>query len=299
MKFKFRRYYLYYLARLAAYKIYILPISIGLYIGKILGALAFWVLFKYRDIAISNLELAFSGEKSKPEIRRIAKQVFENLGKTAVEVINFPKLNKKNIDKFVRIVNLDIVDKAFEKGKGVIILTAHFGNWELLALTMRVKGYPGAAIGKRLYFDKYDKYLNSLRKVHDLNIIYRDDSPKKILKILRDNQIIGILADQDVDSVEGVFVDFFGHPAYTPIGPVALAKASGATIVPAFMIREKGRHTLVMENPIELIDTGDKEADMIRNTQAWSRIVESYIRRYPEQWVWLHRRWKTREKPSK
>ena len=160
---------------------------------------------------------------------------------------------------------------------------------------MRLKGYKGAAIARRIYFEKYDNFLNRLRGIHDVDVIYRDDSPKKVLRVLKGNGIMGILADQDVDSVDGVFVDFFGMPAYTPSGPVLLAVSSGAKIVPAFIIRRNGSHELVIEDPIELDDTGEKEKDVVTNTQRWSAVVESYIKRYPEQWVWMHRRWKTKK----
>ena len=130
--------------------------------------------------------------------------------------------------------------------------------------------------------------------MHDVNVIYRDESPRKILKVLKENRIVGIVADQDVESVEGVFVDFFGHPAYTPAGPAALARASGASLIPVLIMRENGKHSLVVEKPIELADTGDKEKDLVENTRRWSSVIESYIRKYPEQWVWLHRRWKTK-----
>lgn len=293
MKFKFRRYYLYYLGKAAAFKFYILPLNVGLYIGKLLGALAFCILARYRNVTIENLQAAFGKEKTKNEIRGIAKRVFENLAKNTVELVNFPKINKDNIKKLVQVENIDRLNKAFELGKGVIILTSHFGNWELVGVTLRLWGYQGVVIVRRIYFDKYDKYLNRLRKVHDVDIIYRDESPKRMLRVLKENKIVGVLADQDVDSVDGVFVNFFGRPAYTPIGPVALAKASGAALVPTFIIRRNGKHTLVIEEPIKLADTGDKEKDIATNTQAWSNVVESYIRRYPDQWVWMHRRWKT------
>lgn len=294
MKYKFRRYYLYYLGRVAAFIVYLLPIDTGLYIAKIIGGLAFWILGPYREIAVSNLKNAFAGEKVNGEIRRIARKVFENLAKNAVELINFPKIKKTNIDKFVAIKNRDILDNAFKPGRGIIIVTAHFGNWELMAATLRLKGYPGVTIGRRIYFEKYDRYLNGLRKIHDVDIIYRDESPRRALKILKSNQIVGVVADQDVDSASGVFVNFFGLPAYTPIGPVALAKASGASLIPVFIIRENNRHILIIEKAVELIDTGNKEEDLARNTQEWSDVLESYIRRYPEQWVWMHRRWKTK-----
>jgi KDO2-lipid IV(A) lauroyltransferase len=125
-------------------------------------------------------------------------------------------------------------------------------------------------------------------------VIYRDESPRKMLKTLKKNWIVGIVADQDVDSVDGVFVNFFGHQAYTPSGPVALARASGAVLLPVFIIREGDGHTIAIDEPIELRDTDDKEADLIYNTQKWSNVVESYIRKYPDQWVWMHRRWKTK-----
>src|SRR3989338_870940 len=123
MKYKFRMYYLYYLGRLVALKLRILPLNISLYIGKILGRLAFWIIAKYRNITIENLQIAFGREKNEGEINQIAIRVFENLGKVAVEIINFSKINKSNIDRFVRIVNADIITNAFKAGKGVIILT--------------------------------------------------------------------------------------------------------------------------------------------------------------------------------
>lgn len=296
MKFKFRRYYLYYLARTFCGLFYILPINIGLRVGAALGRIAFHITAKYRNITLSNLRRAFGGSKTPDEINKIARRTFENLGKNAVELINFPKINKDNLSRFVRIENLSVIDTALKDGKGAIVLTGHFGNWELLAMTLRVKGYPGAAIGRRIYFDKYDKYLNALRRIHDVNIIYRDESPKKILRVLKNNGIMGVLADQDVDSLDGVFVNFFGTPAYTPSGPVALAAASGARLIPVFMIRDYGKHIMIVEKPVELTDTGDREKDLVTNTQRWSDVVEAYIRKYPDHWVWMHRRWKTKQK---
>lgn len=293
MKFKYRRYYLYYLGRCFAFILYLVPLPVSLAIAGFLGRVAFGLAGKYRDLTIDNLRFAFP-EKTEAEAARLAVKVFENLVKNAVEFINFPKINKSNIDDFVRIENRDILDGELKKGKGAIVLTAHFGNWEMLAVAIKVKGYPGSVVGRRLYFHKYDSYLNYLRKVNDVNVIYRDQSPRSILKVLRSGGIIGMLADQDVDSIEGVFVDFFGKPAYTPAGPAALAMASGAALVPAFIVRENGRHTLMIDKPIEMANTGDKGRDILTNTGRWSRVVESYIRRYPDQWVWMHRRWKTR-----
>ncbi len=296
MKVRYRRYYLYYLARFAIFFFYLLPSNVGLFIAGKIGLLAYFILKEYRDITLRNLRGALGKERTEKELGRIARRVFENLSKNAFELVRSPRINTKNIDRIVEFENGEILDAAFAKGKGVIIITAHFGNWELMAATLRIKGYPGVTVGRRIYFDKYDRYLNRLRRSKDVNVIYRDESPRKILKVLKGNRIVGIVADQDVDSVEGVFVDFFGMSAYTPAGPAALAKVSGAALIPVFIVRKNGRHTLVIEKPIELDDTGDKDKDVVSNTQKWSSVVESYIRRYPEQWVWMHRRWKTKEK---
>ena len=294
MKFKLRRYYLYYFGRALAFLFCLLPIQVGIRIGSELGKLAFYILPRYRRSTLDNLRKYLDGERTERELKDIAKNVFSNMGKNAAELVNFPKIDAANIDRFVTIRNPEVMEDAFKKGKGIILLTAHFGNWELLAATLRIKNYPGATIGRKIYFKLYDEYLNYLRKTHDVNVIYRDASPKGMLKVLKRNEIMGILADQDVDSVEGVFVNFFGHPAYTPIGPVALAKATGASIIPAFIVRDNGRHDLIIEKPIELVDTGDKEKDVVINTQKWSDVVESYIRKYPDHWVWMHKRWKTK-----
>jgi len=299
MKFRFRRYYLYYLARVGAFLVRLLPATPGLAIAAMAGRTAYFILPKYRRIAVENLTFAFGRELTPAGIRKIARRVFENLGKNAFELVHFPDLNKDNIDGKVAIENRVYLDDALAKGRGVIVVSAHFGNWELMPAMLKMKGYVGAVVGRRIYFDRYDKFLNDLGRLHGVEIIYRDESVRKILKVLKANGIVGIVADQDVDSVEGIFVDFFGRSAYTPMGPAALAKASGAALMPAFMVRQNGRHALVFEEPIELVDTGRGEEDVRENTRRWSSVVESYVRRYPEQWVWMHRRWKTRKKDDK
>jgi len=298
MKRKLRRNIIYYLLRIAASLLILFPLYIGVYIGSILGRLAYYLVVKERSKTIANLRLAFGKEKSEAEIRRIARQVFENLGKNLIELINFPKINKSNIDKLVEDKGLHKIDKALAMKKGVIMLTGHFGSWELVATYLAVKGYRGSIIVRRARFDKFDRLLNKLRTRENLEIIYRDESPKKILKILKKGGLICVLADQDVDSIEGVFVDFFGELAHTPTAPVALALTTGAAILPCFLIREGNKRKFVVEDPIEFDITGNKERDILVNTEKWSKVLESYIRKYPSQWVWMHRRWKTRPKKT-
>lgn len=293
MRHKYRRYFLYYAGRLAAFLMYLLPLRVGASIGALIGRCAFLVLAKYRKITIDNLTGVFGAEKSAAEIKIIARKVFENLGRFACELVNLPKINRDNIDRFLKIEGLDNIDRSFERGKGTIVLTAHFGNWELVGLAFLVHGYPGTTIVRKIYFHKYNDFLSSLRRTYGLNATYRDESARKMLGVLKENKILGIVADQDVDSVDGVFVNFFGRRTYTPSGPAVLARVSKAAMVPVFMVREGSGFVMKIERPVELVDTGNKEADLVTNTQKWSDVVESYIRRYPDQWVWMHRRWKT------
>lgn len=295
MKIKTRRYYLYYLAVAGGFIIAILPLRLGLYLADLAAKICFSILGKVRRQTIENLKNAFP-EKENAEIERIAKDVFSNLCKIAIELVNTYKLNKDNIDKWVIVdgEGFEKIDRVFSKGKGGIMLASHFGNWELISITFLLKGYPGTVIARRIYFDRYDRFINWIRTSKGVGVLYRDDSPKKMLRLLKQNKLIGILADQDVDSVDGIFVDFFGRPAYTPIAPVAFSLASGAPLIPCFMVREKGRYKLIIEDPLEPEKKSDKDETIRFNTERWSRIVESYIRKYPGQWVWMHKRWKTK-----
>jgi len=293
MKIKTRRYYLYYLARVGGFLLAILPLRVGLFLAGLAGRIVFAVLRKPRNITINNLKSAFP-EKPDSEIRDIAGEVFVNLARNGIELLNAYKLNKSNCDRWMKAEGVEKLDKVLEKGKGAIMLASHFGNWELISFYFLLRGHKGTVIAKRIYFERYNKFINRVRQAKNLGIIYRDESPKKILRLLRKNELIGVLADQDVDSVDGVFVDFFGKKAYTPKGPVALSLASGAALVPCFIIRDGWTNRLVVEDPIEPVMKESKEETIRFNTQRWSDLIESYIRKYPGHWVWMHRRWKTR-----
>jgi len=292
MKIKTRRYYIYYSAKVLFYIIKLIPRQISIVISDFLGRKAFRLLKKHRDITLSNLNGVF-GDDPKKNVR-IAEDVFRNIAKNGADWVRFLSYKKKDISRLVTEVDgIENLDQAIKEGKGVILLASHFGNWELLSIYLYSHGYTGAIIVKRLYFHKYDKLINRLRKRFGANIIYRDESPKKILKVLKNGGMLGILADQDMDSVEGIFVDFFGKPAYTPVAPVKLGMVTEANLVPAFMIRKPDNtYKLVIEKPMALVSEGDKERSIRKYTQAWTSILEKYVREYPDQWVWMHSRWK-------
>ena len=286
----------YLLARAAAAFLFLLPVEIGVFLGGCLGSLAFFLLPKHRLQTLNNLRYAFGAQKSEKEIYKIAKEVFRNLGKSAAEFVNFPKITSSNIDSYIVARGIEKIDSALKEKKGAIMLGCHLGNWELEGAYFGLKGYPINVIVRPSRYEKFDNLINSARRSKNVNIIPREHSFKKVISVLKANQLVGILPDQDIDSIDGVFVDFFAKKAYTPTGPVLLAIASGSPVFPVFCIRQNGTHRLIIEDPIDLEITGDREKDVLINTQKWSAIIERYIREYPGQWVWMHRRWKTQQK---
>jgi len=297
MKFRFRRRILYILLLFINKVFFILPLDFALVIGRFGGVLAYLFLPRYPKITRENLKAAFEGEKSLSEINRIAIGVFQNLGMNAAEVLSTPKI-KRHLDKKIYAEGFKNLNDALAKGKGAIIISPHLGNWELLPVYFVAKGYPSSIIVRRVYYEKYNEWVTFLRKSSGANIIFRDESPRKVLEALKNNQLLGVMPDQDIDSVGGVFVNFFNRPAYTPVAPVLLAMKMDCPILLCFIIRENARHRIVVEAPIKLMVSDNRQEDIVKNTQLWSDIVESYIRKYPEQWVWMHRRWKTRPSVS-
>lgn len=295
MKRKPYRFFLYLLLELASIIVFILGYKVSVFLGGFFGGLAYSLLAKYRDITLDNLRSAFAGEKSEREIRRIAREVFRNLGKTAAECLSLRKFNTKNIKRLIKEEDYRPLKEILSKGKGILVLASHFGNWEMSSIGGAATGLDVTIIGRRIYYPPYNKFLISVRENKGVKTLYRDDKNvlRESLKILKSNKILGIAPDQDIDTADGVFVNFFGKPAYTPIGPVIIAMLSGAPIVPTFMMRENGRSRLFVEEPIYVEETGNRKQDIIKYTQKWSDVVQEYIRTYPSQWVWMHKRWKT------
>jgi len=298
MKIKTRRYYVYYSAKIFLGLLSLVPLKISLMIASFLGKLVFRLVPRYGKIAVDNLDMVFSDNHEKNI--KTAENVFANLAKNGAEWIKLSVLDPKKFDKVVtEVEGLERLDEVLAQGRGAVVLGFHFGNWELLGFTLRMKGYPGALIARRIYFHKYDKFVNRLRQRFDARVIYREETPKKMLRELKSGGVLGVLADQDIDSVDGVFVDFFGKSAYTPQAPVKIAMAAKTKIVPIFVVRKKDNtHKLVVEEAIDVTSGGRTEEEVKRYTQMWTSLLEKYVRKYPEQWVWLHRRWKT-EKVSK
>lgn len=270
----------------------LLPLGAAQLLGRGIGRGAYWLLPGQRRLTLAHLERAFGGSIAPAQQRRVAQAVFENLGQTAMEWLQLPKFSQDVLQQRITCEGLDHLRQALSQGHGAIAITAHFGNWELTSLYLASVGFQGAVLARRLRYPEYESFLISLRAAHGVRTLERG-SMKEVAKVLRANQIIGMLPDQDVDSLDGIFVNFFGHPAYTPVGPAALSIMTGAPIVPCFMLREGGRYRFVIEPPMTAPQTTNRTEAIQALTQAWSDVIESYLRRAPDHWVWMHRRWKT------
>lgn len=272
-----------------------LPRRATLAIGGGLGTLVFWLARQQRQLACEHLQECLTSQDQR-RVKAIAKECFENLGKTVVEFMQFPRLSSKHIQRYVTLEGTEHLKQALAQGKGAIILTGHFGNWELLAASISVTVAPLTPIVRQLRSPRLNALVSKYRQHAGYTTIDRDTGLRRALRCLKHNQLLGIVADVDT-TVNGVFVDFFGKPAYTPYSPVAIARKTGAAILPTFIIRQPdGSHRAVIEPPLALKQTDAKQKDLVINTQKFTKIIETYIRQYPAQWIWMHQRWKTQPK---
>jgi KDO2-lipid IV(A) lauroyltransferase len=269
-----------------------LPERAAAALGRSIGRAAYQLLGTHRRLTHAHLEQALGDTVSAPERARIAQGVFVNLGRNAVEWLRLPRLSPARLQALVEAQGLEHLRQALAGGRGAIVITAHFGNWELIPLYLRTLGFEGGVLARPLRYPEYELFLVSLRRRRGVATFARG-SVKDVARALRANQIIGLLPDQDVDSLEGIFVPFFGRPAYTPVGPAALALMTGAPIVPCFLLRQGRGFRLVIEPPLAAPAADGRPEALRALTEDWSRVVESYVRRYPDHWAWMHRRWKT------
>jgi KDO2-lipid IV(A) lauroyltransferase len=282
------------IARILLVVVRLLPRTVAMKLLGSLGAVVFWVMKEERIKAISNLNIAYGQEKSPAEIHAMAKEVFVNLGKSGAEFAI--KMSQNNPEKFFE--NLEVrgdehLQEAIKKGRGILGLISHMGCWEGTALGLPMLGIPAYAIGKRLGNEQLNTLLFESRGKKGVSTLARGSSYKTILRVLAENNLVGILIDQDTD-VRGVFVDFYGKPAHTPIGAAMLAMDSGAPVLPMFYLKkDDDTYEFIIDKEIPLISTGNRRRDMEENTRLFHTVIEKYIKKYPTQWVWMHNRWKT------
>ena len=271
------------------------PLPIRKLFFKSLLILFYHAVAKHRLIALHNLRCAFP-EKDMEELIRIAKGVYRNLAITAAEFFDLPSLTKENLHEWVELEGLEHFEAGIAQGKGLLTIIAHFGNWELMPVTGPLFLKSSYIVYRPLDSPVLDNIVEHVRTINGNVMVPKGGSGKRIMTLLKENQCIGILSDQNVSAREGVFVDFFGRPACTGAGLAVLALRSGAPVLPMFMARQKsGKYKFILKPLVEISRTGDYEADLLENTQRFTKVVEDIVREYPDQWFWIHQRWKTKK----
>lgn len=270
----------------------IMPMGLARALGRALGDLAYLALVGQRRLAIRHLEFALGPSLSPRECRGIARRMFRHLTLNAVEWFKLPGVSPAEIQRWVRAEGVEHLRQALSGGNGAIVVSGHFGNWELMPMYLAGQGFKGGVLARRLRYPEYEQFLIDTRGRFGVPTLARG-SLKEVAAILRANQVVGMMPDQDISSLDGVFVDFLGHPAYTPVGPAALSVLAGAPIVPVFILRDGDAFRLVVEPAIRAPQGMDRKEAITALTQSWSDVVAGYIRRHPDHWVWMHRRWKT------
>jgi KDO2-lipid IV(A) lauroyltransferase len=252
---------------------------------------------KLQKTAEFNLRLAFpdwTDEQRKDATRKMVR----NLGWMAAEFARLPRLTKENIEKVVILDGHENFLAGQQRGNGVLYLTGHIGAWELSSFAHALYGYPLHFMARPLDNKRLDALVNEYRCFSGNRPIFKNESARVMLKILKDSGTVGILADQNTMPAEGAFVDFFGKLACTTTGLARVALHTGAAVVPGYAYWDESiqKYRLRFEPPVELIRTGDTERDVFENTQRFAKVIEEIIRKHPDQWVWVHKRWKTRPK---
>jgi Kdo2-lipid IVA lauroyltransferase/acyltransferase len=272
-----------------------MPRSLAHRAAHSLAWLAFHLASRQRRAGMRNLQLAFPSLTDE-ERSRILRGTFENLARLLVEFTHLPELNKNNVSRHVVHDGLENYLEAVRRGRGVIFMTAHFGAWELSSFAHAVYGYPLKFLVRPIDNPRVEELISSYRTASGNEPIQRRSAARDVLKALRRNEAVGILFDQNTTRSEGVFAEFFGIPAATTPSIALFALRTGAAVVPGFLIWDDTlqKHRLRLDPPVDLMNTGDVERDVLENTRRFNAILESYIRKYPDQWLWIHRRWKTR-----
>ena len=272
-----------------------LPRGLARMVVRVLTLSAYLGLTRLRRVGERNLELALP-EVPPIERTRILRGLFRNLGAQLVEFCRMPRYTAENTRGWIRTDGLENYLAAQARGKGVLVLTGHLGGWELSSFYHSLMGHPMGMVIRRLDNRLLDEYVNRIRCLHGNRVLHKDDFARGLLTAMRTGDTVGILMDTNMTPPQGVFVKFFGMTACTASGLARVALRTGAAVLPGFLVWEsaEGKYVLHFGPELRFRESDDPEADIVAATQQCNDVLESWIRRYPDQWLWIHRRWKTR-----
>ncbi|MDE2127821.1 MAG: lysophospholipid acyltransferase family protein [Armatimonadetes bacterium] len=267
-----------------------LPLRAGRCVGRFVGQLVFTLLKRYRTVAISNLEMIYGDEMTAAERKGIAKSVFLNFGQSAAEFVKLPSLADETVSSLVDATGEEFFAEAYARHHGVLLISAHYGNWEWMARWLAIRGHKLTIVARKANDAAADRLLMRTRNGNGTAVVLRGNSVRTILTALKKNEMVGLLPDQNSADV---WVPFMGRLTGTADGPAVLHLRTGAPIVFAFCRRRTdGRFCIDVEPPLMVEPTGDKARDVERVTAAINQRIEARVRAHPDQWLWLHDRWK-------
>jgi KDO2-lipid IV(A) lauroyltransferase len=271
------------------------PRGVARGVGAFIARLALLLTPRLAGVGDLNLRLAFP-EKSVAERQQILRKLYRNLGWLLAEFCQMPRYTPETTRGFIRYEGLEHYLAARDEGKGVLILTGHLGAWELSSFYHSLMGYPMSIVIRRLDNPLVDRLVNHIRCLHGNQVLHKDDFARGLLASMRRGETVGILMDTNMTPPQGSFVDFFGQSACTGTGLARIAQKTGARVLPGFLLWEEATQQYVLRfgAPLRVATSGDVEADAIVNTSLFTKVIEDYVRQYPDQWLWVHRRWKTR-----
>lgn len=280
----------YRLMKLFSWFVCSLPLGLQKMLGAWIGEFT-WLLVPQnrKKMAMENIILCLKVQEKEAAV--IAKESWTRFGRMIIEVLKFPEI-KKNIDQYVSLQGREHMEKALSYGRGVVLATAHSGNWELLGGALALHGFPIVGVAQKQTSSDMDRLINEYRQLIGMHVTYKQ-GVREMIQLLGKGYVIGLLMDQDAGK-DGVELEFFGRTASCPQGPAFLARLKNAPIVPTFITENSdGIHTVMMQEPFFIEQTEDKHEDIKRTTEKLTRMIEDHIRKYPTEWFWMHDRWKS------
>ncbi len=284
--------------RILAGALGLFPRRLALACGRAAG-LAAWALDAgHRRVALETLAAAYGDAMSPQERSQLTRRVFAHFGMVGAECLLMPRRRPSDLDSMVEYEGVEHLRRAFLKGKGVLVFSGHFGNWEMVALMQGFLGYPIAMVTRPLDNPLLEDLLARGRTRSGNEVIHKTSAARGMLRALKHGWCVAIVIDQDTRGTESVFVDFFGRPAATTPALARMSLRDATPVVPVFGIPlPDGRYRIRYLPEVSVAPTGDREADILAMTQECTRIIEDQIRHHPEMWLWIHRRWKRKKKP--
>jgi len=270
----------------------LLPTELAMKFGDLIAFLGFSVFRIRRNVTLDNLRKSFGDKYSEREYADIGYRAYRNFARSMIEFGMFPRLKKRGLAGLVTVEGENVFKEALEAGRGAVLITGHFGSWELMGACLAGRGWPIDYLVGEQHNRLVNDLMNRHRKMFGIGLIEMGVAAKGVFKAVRGGRMVAMLSDQDAGG-DGTIVEFLGRPASTPKGPAAFALKTGAPQICGFIVREGSRHRVILEKDIGFRPSGNKDDDIRGLTQAYTNILERYIRDYPDHWFWPHRRWKS------